>query len=117
MLWTVFTYIAVYFGLFTGLFFIFTFFENLDSLKPKKFTRFPFVSVIVPAYNEEKTITGTVHSLLNLDYPKDKLEIIIIDDGSTDSTLEIARKFEKNGVIVFSKKNGGKATALNLGLE
>ena len=117
MIWDIFVYIAVYFGLFTGIFFIFTFFENLDGVKPKLARRFPKVSVIVPAYNEETTIKGTVYSLLSLDYPKDKLEIIIVDDGSTDNTLKIAKEFEKKGVRVFSKENGGKGVALNFGLS
>ncbi|MAF50750.1 MAG: hypothetical protein CMH64_01535 [Nanoarchaeota archaeon] len=118
MLWIVFTYIAVYFGLFTALFFIFTFFENMENLRPQNATRFPFVSIIVPAFNEESTISGTLHSLLNLDYPKDKIEIIVVDDGSKDNTLNVAKKFEKKGVRVFTKENeGGKGYALNFGLE
>ena len=117
MLWSIFVYIAVYFGLFTGIFFLFTFFENMDGLKERKPKRFPKVSIIVPAYNEEDTLKGTVYSLLNLDYPKDKLEIVVVDDGSKDKTLEIARQFEKKGVMVFTKINqGGKGYALNFGL-
>ena len=50
MLWSIFVYIAVYFGLFTGIFFLFTFFENMDGLKERKPKRFPKVSIIVPAY-------------------------------------------------------------------
>jgi cellulose synthase/poly-beta-1,6-N-acetylglucosamine synthase-like glycosyltransferase len=117
MLWTLFVYIAVYFGLFTGIYFIFTFFENLKELRERPIARYPVVGIIVPAYNEEDTITGTLYSLLNLDYPKDKLEIIVINDGSTDDTLKVARKFEKRGVKVYSKENGGKASALNFGLS
>jgi cellulose synthase/poly-beta-1,6-N-acetylglucosamine synthase-like glycosyltransferase len=58
-----------------------------------------------------------MRSLLSLDYPKKKIEIIIVDDGSTDDTLAIARTYESDGrVKVFHKENGGKHTAMNLGL-
>ncbi|MAG52992.1 MAG: hypothetical protein CMH62_03450 [Nanoarchaeota archaeon] len=117
MLWTFFVYTAVYFGLFTGIFFLFTFFENLNGLRPRTAKKTPFVSIIVPAYNEETTIKGTVYSLLNLKYPKDKIEIVIVDDGSTDNTLKIAKEFEKKRVKVYAKENGGKATALNFALK
>jgi cellulose synthase/poly-beta-1,6-N-acetylglucosamine synthase-like glycosyltransferase len=110
-------YTAVYFGLFTGIFFLFTFFENMGGLRDRVAKKIPFVTILVPAYNEETTIKGTVFSLLNLDYPKDKIEIIVIDDGSKDKTLEIVKKFEKRGVRVFTKENGGKASALNFGIS
>jgi len=76
------------------------------------------VTIIVPCYNEEKTIKNTIDSLLDLDYPKDKLKIIIIDDGSKDNTWQVIQEFTKyENIKVFHKKNGGKYTALNLGLE
>jgi len=74
---------------------------------------FPLMSILVPAYNEEKVIQLTIESLLNTKYPKK--EIIVIDDGSTDRTLEIARKY-KDQIKVLHKENGGKASALNHGL-
>lgn len=79
--------------------------------------KYPTVTIIVPAWNESETILGTIHSLLDLEYPKDKLTIFIIDDGSTDNTLEVAKRLEGHPQIrVFTKENGGKFTALNLGL-
>ncbi len=76
------------------------------------------VSIIVPCLNEEKTLAKTVKSLLALDYPKDKFEILIVNDGSTDGTKAIAERFLKfKNVKVFNKENGGKYSALNLGLE
>mgnify|MGYP001595922107 CR=1 FL=1 len=108
---------VVYFGLFTGIFFLVTFFENMNGLKERQARGFPRVSIIVPAYNEENTLKGTIYSLLNLNYPKDKIEIIVVDDGSKDKTLEIAKQFERKGVKVFTKANqGGKGYALNFGL-
>ena len=75
----------------------------------------PLVSVVVPAYNEERVIIRTLESLLASDY--DRFEIIVVDDGSSDDTFKIAsEKFtDQKRVKVFSKKNGGKAEALNFG--
>ena len=77
----------------------------------------PTVAIIVPCWNEEKTLGGTVQSLLALDYPADKFEILIVDDGSRDGTLAIAHAFETfPQVRVFHKENGGKHSAMNLAL-
>ncbi|MFH0755433.1 MAG: glycosyltransferase, partial [bacterium] len=56
----------------------------------------PFVDIIVPCFNESKTIIATIDSLLNLIYPKNKLKIIIVNDGSTDDSLKKLEIFEKN---------------------
>ncbi|MFD3312189.1 bifunctional polysaccharide deacetylase/glycosyltransferase family 2 protein [Streptomyces sp. NPDC058694] len=72
------------------------------------------VSVLVPAYNEEAGIESTVRSLLASDYPE--LQIVVIDDGSTDRTAELAEGIEDPRVLVVRKPNGGKAAALNTGL-
>ena len=77
----------------------------------------PPVSIIVPAYNEEKNAIRTIQSLLNQDYPL--LEIIFVDDGSTDNTYELVKDAfqNENRVRVLTKKNGGKSTALNFGID
>ncbi|MEP6922193.1 MAG: glycosyltransferase [bacterium] len=77
----------------------------------------PFVSVIVPAFNEEAVIENTIRSLLASDYSK--FEIIVVDDGSKDSTSQIVRdKFgAEPRVRLFTTTNIGKAAALNLGLR
>nr|WP_307531037.1 glycosyltransferase [Streptomyces umbrinus] len=72
------------------------------------------VTVLVPAYNEEAGIESTVRSLLASDYPE--LQIVVIDDGSTDRTAEIAEDIGDPRVLVVRKPNGGKAAALNTGL-
>ncbi|BCL26438.1 bi-functional transferase/deacetylase [Streptomyces aurantiacus] len=73
------------------------------------------VTVLVPAYNEEAGIEATVRSLLASDYPR--LQIVVIDDGSTDRTAELAEGVGDARVLVVRKPNGGKAAALNTGLE
>jgi cellulose synthase/poly-beta-1,6-N-acetylglucosamine synthase-like glycosyltransferase len=73
------------------------------------------VSVIVPAYNEERTLRSTILSLLDSDYPD--LEIIVINDGSTDHTEEcIADIVQRGRVIYLHQANAGKANALNRGI-
>ncbi len=80
----------------------------------------PKVAVLIPAYNEEKVIERTVRAALNSNYSN--LRVIVIDDGSRDSTLEVARSAfateEAEGkVLILTKKNAGKAAALNYGIE
>ena len=79
----------------------------------------PLVSIIAPAYNEGKCIEASIRSLLILDYPR--YEVLVIDDGSSDDTLERARTLEGDygnaRVQVLWKPNGGKSTALNFGIE
>ena len=74
---------------------------------------YPKISIIIPAYNEEKVIKNTIEGLLETKYPKK--EIIFVDDGSTDKTLSIATQF-KDQIKILHKENGGKASALNYGL-
>lgn len=79
--------------------------------------KLPSVSIVVPAYNEGENIGDTIESLLRLNYPKDKMEIIVVDDGSTDNTYEVAKHYEGETVRVIRKENGGKSSALNTGIE
>lgn len=79
--------------------------------------KLPRTAIIVPCYNESATLESTLRSLLSLEYPKHLLEILIVDDGSTDDTLKIAQRFsDEPQVKIFHKQNGGKHTAMNLGL-
>ncbi|MEM3408077.1 MAG: glycosyltransferase family 2 protein [Candidatus Micrarchaeia archaeon] len=77
----------------------------------------PTVSFIIPAYNEEETILDTIKSVLKSDYPKDKIEIIVVNDGSTDKTAEVVKTIKDKRVKLINKKNSGKADSLNKGIE
>lgn len=80
---------------------------------------YPFVSIVVPAFNEGEVIESSLASLLELRYPY--YEIVAVDDGSTDDTFERMRTFEGNHygvrVSVFRKENSGKADTLNYGIR
>lgn len=79
---------------------------------------YPGVTVVVPAYNEGESVAKTVESLLKLNYPKDKLNLILVDDGSKDNTWEVMKRYENHPQIkIFKKENGGKFSAQNLALE
>jgi cellulose synthase/poly-beta-1,6-N-acetylglucosamine synthase-like glycosyltransferase len=75
---------------------------------------FPSLTVLIPAYNEEKVLSRTIETVLEATYP-DK-EVIVIDDGSKDQTYQIAMSYANRGVKVIHRPNGGKAMALNHGL-
>ncbi len=76
---------------------------------------FPKVSVMVPAYNAEKSIEECINSLLELNYPKKDLEIIVVNNASTDRTQEILNRF--NGELkVLNEEKRGPAAARNKGI-
>ena len=78
----------------------------------------PFVSIILPVYNEETLIAPKMENLLQLKYPRDRIEIIVVDGKSTDNTLQLARKYEKGSeVIVFQQeKREGVTEAVKKGV-
>ncbi len=112
-------YSSIFLALYLEVFLLITFFERRPAQKsatlPK---RYPSVAILVPCWNKAATLGGTVESLLALDYPKDKLSIVIIDDGSTDNTFEAAQRFAHHPQVkVFQKQNeGSKYSALNFGI-
>jgi cellulose synthase/poly-beta-1,6-N-acetylglucosamine synthase-like glycosyltransferase len=112
-------YSIAFFSLFTVLFFILLFVRYRKNIyhMPSRKEWEPLVSIVIPAYNEGGHIAKTITSLLELDYPKDKLELIVVDDGSTDNTFAIAKEFEQKGALVFTKENAGKGAALNFGIK
>ncbi|MFP3950267.1 MAG: glycosyltransferase [Candidatus Micrarchaeia archaeon] len=112
-------YGVAFLALYVTIFYILVYLKNRKHLAkvPRPNGWEPRISVVVPAYNEEKNIARCLDSLLNSDYPRNKLEILVVDDGSTDNTLKIAKKYEDKGVKVFHKENSGKANALNYGIK
>ncbi len=112
-------YMCLFLGLYFQVFLLITFFEKKPSKKTTAAPAYyPSVAVLVPSYNEERTLEGTVMSLLNLSYPQDKLSIVIIDDGSKDRTREIGERLARDYAQVqyYYKENGGKYTAMNFGI-
>jgi len=110
-------YGVAFFALYITVFFLLVFIKYRQRvMKSKKFDKenSPSVSIIIPAYNEEEFIEKCVKSALDLDYPKEKLEVIVVDDGSTDRTPKIVESLK---VKYYRKKNSGKADALNYGIE
>lgn len=111
-------YASIYIGLIATTFYILSF---MSGKKQKKLlfsdNELPKVSVIIPVFNEEKGIERTLKSILASNYPKEKFEIIVVDDKSSDGTLKLVRKFKSNIVRVFSKEHGGKGKAMNFGIR
>lgn len=75
------------------------------------------VCVLVPAYNEEGYVGECIESLLAIEYPTELLDIVVIDDGSTDNTYQEAANYESDGIRILQKENAGKHSALNYGIE
>jgi cellulose synthase/poly-beta-1,6-N-acetylglucosamine synthase-like glycosyltransferase len=121
-------YLFSFFSLYVQIYFLVVFLENYKDLKIrrspirlfKEDEEYPGVTITVPAYNEGENVAKTVESLLKLNYPKNKLSIILVDDGSRDEgkTWAVMKRYENHPQIrIFTKPNGGKYTAQNLGLE
>ncbi len=76
-----------------------------------------FFSIIIPAHNEEKYIVETLENICNLEYPKSKVEIFVIENGSQDNTLALARRFESENLKVVTTNVKGVSHAKNLGIS
>ncbi|RKD23627.1 Glycosyltransferase, catalytic subunit of cellulose synthase and poly-beta-1,6-N-acetylglucosamine synthase [Caminicella sporogenes DSM 14501] len=109
---------------FSGYRFYMTFLnKKIDILKEMK--EFPSVSILIPAHNEEKVIDKTIRAMLSLNYPEDKLEVIVINDNSSDNTGKILEELKKSysnrnlKIITTDKITGGKgkSNALNIGYK
>ena len=77
-------------------------------------TQWPTVSVLLSAYNEENIIAERIKNLLDLDYPRERLEVLVGSDGSTDRTCEILKRFQNQRIrLVAFKERRGKASVMN----
>src|SRR5713101_2143334 len=77
-------------------------------------TQWPDVSILLSAYNEEDVIADRLKNLLDLDYPRERLEILVGSDGSTDHTCEIIKQFNSEGIrLVAFEERRGKASVIN----
>lgn len=121
---SIFTYTALFLSLYFQVFLLLTYFgwrkkgmEDIPGFASD--ADLPSVSIMVPCYNEERTVKKTITSLLELNYPPEKLTIIVIDDGSKDSTWQVVQEFANNpSVMLLQKVNeGSKFAALNFGLK
>lgn len=118
-------YIALFGGLYFQVFLIVSYvfwdgFTEFGEEDVPSIARYePTVVVMIPCYNEERTVAKTVNSLLEMDYPREKLRIVVIDDGSKDSTWAVVQQYVMNpSVILLQKQNeGSKFAALNFGLK
>jgi cellulose synthase/poly-beta-1,6-N-acetylglucosamine synthase-like glycosyltransferase len=123
LLFTSFLYTFLFVVLYFQVFLILTLIEHKESLDvtvdgSDTLARKPSVTIIVPIFNEEKTVVKTVLSLLDLNYPKDKLFVMVVDDGSKDNSWNVVQQFKDNPqVLLHKKENGGKYTALNYAIE
>lgn len=110
-------FIALYFEVFLLVSFLERVFLRRARVATEAEAPLPKVAVIVPCYNEQQSVSATLHSLIALEYPQELLSIIVVDDGSIDNTLTVAQGFASDPrVQVFHKENGGKHTAMNYGL-
>lgn len=121
-----FMYVFLFFSLYFEVFLLVSFIErrrrSAATVRPGT-SHLPSVCIVVPCYNEARTVESTLRSLLQLDYPQDLLEFVVVDDGSQDNTYAIASGFlaahsEAAGRMrLLRKENGGKHTAMNLALS
>lgn len=88
LLWIIYL-ISLYFAVFWFLVLI----DKGVDRENKKLKKFPFITIAIPAYNEEKAIEETIKSALDLNYPKNKMEIIAVNHGSEDKTLQVMKKY------------------------
>lgn len=114
-------YVLLFFSLYFEVFLLVTYLEKRFVRLPTPAlpdSELPTVAIVVPCFNEERTVALTMRSLLNLQYPKHLVQIIAVDDGSTDGTYQALHAFEHDErVRILRKENGGKHTAMNLALE
>ncbi|MEM4244706.1 MAG: glycosyltransferase [Candidatus Nanoarchaeia archaeon] len=112
---------AYFLLLYMVIFWILVFLEKGIVDEEIRLNEFPKVTIAIPAYNEQDCIRDTLKSVLNLDYPKNKLDIIVVNDGSTDNTRSIVEDMisenRSYNIRLINQSNMGKGSALNAALK
>src|SRR3989344_569221 len=113
-------FVTYFLLLFLSIFWLLVLFSPEQEQKKKKLETFPFFSAIVPAHNEQRSIEATLQSLVDLDYPKDKIEIIVVPNACTDRTTEIVKQFitrhPSQKITIVTQEIPSKGKAMNSGL-
>lgn len=109
----------IFISLLIAFFYLITFLETRNNKEEKIIKKFPLITFIIPAYNAAVHIEKTIYSVLRSDYPKSKLRILVVNDGSTDDTADVVKKLIRkySRIKLFTKKKEGKAAALNYGIK
>ena len=89
--------------------------HKMDIIPTFSVNKLPRISVIIPAYNEESSIEKSITAVLSNGYPRNLLEIIVVDDGSTDNTTKIASRYPVR--VISHKKNMGRGAAIHTGIK
>ena len=114
-------YVFLFITLYFQIFLLVSFFEKKKRSGEQETATIEYLSttIIVPCFNEEKTVTRTLESLLELQYPDEKLVIMVIDDGTTDNTWQVLQSYKNHPRIrLMQKENeGSKFSALNFALQ
>jgi len=105
----------IYFGYPLVIYLLRQIFTKTDKEHQEKINNnyFPYISLFIPAYNEEKVIKTKIKNSLELKYPKDRIEIVVVSDGSTDNTNSIAKNFTDKIRLYNYPKRDGKTNLIN----
>ena len=119
---TIIIWVAYVISVYFSIFLLLVYFDKKSIFQKERSSlnlpQHPLVSILIPAYNEENTIIRTMESVYNLEYPKEKMEVIVIDDGSQDTTKQKIQEYikDKPQFRLLSHQNQGKAASLNRAL-
>ena len=114
MFWMMFSMFAAFVGIYMNIWFLFLLFDNKPKIMKSRNASFlPDVSILIPACNEEKTISRTLDSVFKLDYPASKLETIVVSNGSSDRTADIVREYRRNENMRMERQRERELSALD----
>ncbi|MEH7461372.1 TIGR03111 family XrtG-associated glycosyltransferase [Bacillus thuringiensis] len=117
--WTVWLIIPLLIDLFTGFGSAIVVWRAYFRKKETELTFFPYVTILIPVYNSEKTLRDCLQSIINQQYPLQNIQVILIDNGSEDESFEVFQQFQMEQPILnirYIKSTQGKAQALNQGI-